>query len=205
MGTLFWIFSHISGYFAILVLALALSSGLYMLSVLAEEFPTITGKILRIGVAGVFVIQILLWIDGLPAYESLVELCTLGAYAGMLINFPFINLFSIATLFSLVGFIATNIVWLQHFLKGSDDALSILGFFVMMVWAVPCGLVASLTINDYTLPTQHLPINPSPTDGKRKSTFRSMYDFISEQIDKMTAGLGGVLDTLRLVKEKRQS
>eukprot|EP01031_Cornospumella_fuschlensis_P036091 gene36091-43762_t len=207
MGTIFWVFSHISGYISVLVLALALSAGLYMLSMLAEEFPKITGQVLKYSLAAIAIVQILLWIDGLPAYESMVELCTLVAYGSMLRRFPYIDVVSIESVCAVIGFFATNIVWLRFFLKGSDDALSVLGFFVVIVWAIPCGLVASLTINEYSLPsTQPAQSLPMPGGGeKRKSSFRVAYDFLWEQIDKMTSGLWGLLHTLKLVKEKRQT
>lgn len=195
MGTLFWIFSHISGYFAVLVLAASISSGLYMMSVLAEEFPTTMGKALKYFLAAMSLIQFALWLDGLPSYQCAVEACALVAYGGVLVNFPFIDLLSFAVIAAVIGFVATNVVWLQYFLKSGNDPLSVLGFFVMVVWALPCGLVASLTINDYDLPTT--------TPEKRKSSFRVAYDFLLERLDALTAGFGGLLHALKLVKDKR--
>ncbi|RYG98204.1 hypothetical protein EON65_51725, partial [archaeon] len=139
---------------------------------------------------------------------SMVELCALIAYASMLRRFPYIDVVSIEAACAVIGFFATNIMWLRFFLRGPDDALSVLGFFVVMVWAIPCGLVASLTINEYSLPSAIQPSQPLPMPGggeKRKSSFRVAYDFLWEHIDKMTSGLWGLLHTLKLVKEKRQT
>eukprot|EP00981_Chlorochromonas_danica_P004229 scaffold857_cov152-Ochromonas_danica.AAC.12 len=79
MGTFFWLFSRVSGSLSIVLLALALSSGLYLLSGLAEEFPSTTAKVLRYSLAVIALLQALLWLDGLPLMETTVEFLALGA------------------------------------------------------------------------------------------------------------------------------
>jgi hypothetical protein len=202
MGTLFYLFSHISAYLTILALALALASGIYILSTLAEEFPTATAKLLKYTIATNCLIQILLWMDGLPTNESIIQLFSFLAYASMMGNFPFFDLLSLSTLCALLGFCITNIMWLRYFLKLNEDPLSVLGFFVVIVWAVPCLLVASLTVNEYALPSNNTTLHTDASEGKRKSTFRVMYDYLAEKLDAMTAGL---LGTVKLMREKRTS
>lgn len=185
MGTLFWLFSHLASYLTILALALALSSGLYMISMFAEEFPTTTGRYLKYLAVGVTVTQLLLWIDGLPTFESAVQLGALAAYATLLQSFPFVCVLSWQVFLSVGGFFATNLFWLQFFLKEKLDALSVLSFFVVVVWAVPCGLVASLSVEDYSLPASEASVASStlPDGSKRKSTFRMYAELLIEKID----------------------
>lgn len=98
-----------------------------MISELAEEFPTTTGHILRTSLLIVAILQCLLTADGLPFSTSLVQLLAYGSYYFTLRNFPFIDLFSIPAITSVVLFLITNLLWLRHFLPGRYDTLPILG------------------------------------------------------------------------------
>eukprot|EP01039_Chlorochromonas_danica_P007194 gene7194-7961_t len=183
MGTFFWLFSRVSGSLSIVLLALALSSGLYLLSGLAEEFPSTTAKVLRYSLAVIALLQALLWLDGLPLMETTVEFLALGTYALMLRDFPYLQLFSWQALFAALGFVATNILWLRYFLQIRVGALSVLGFFVVQVWSLPCGLVASLTICEQCLPHSVSPAADEVGEGKRKSSFRVAYDWVAGYVD----------------------
>ena len=47
MGVIFWLFGYVSGYVAIMGVALAIAVGLYCVAELAEEYPSLTGKIIK--------------------------------------------------------------------------------------------------------------------------------------------------------------
>lgn len=192
MGVLFKIFSYVSGYIAILLAALAIASGLYLLSELTEEFPTMTGKVLRYLFGTISIVFLLLWMDGLPLYESSIELAALLCYFSMLIKFPFGEFMSIQTTLSVIAFLVTNICWVHYFIVNDFDALSIIGFFVVVVWIIPCSLFVSLSVNDSALPGMiGEPLNNNAdhgldhttSNGKKKSMFRSLTDYAMGQLD----------------------
>lgn len=210
MGVVFWLFGYISGYVAILALALALAAGLYFVAELAEEFPSTTGKILKYSLAVVTVLQVVLWIDGLPWFECVAELVALVAYASMLQTFPFVQFVSLPTVSSMLLFLATNLFWLRYFIRSEHDMLSIIGYFVIMVWTVPCGLFISLSVNDNTLPGligQSSPASNGLSDlsssGKKKSIFRTVFDYIYENLT-ILANTFGVLNPLKLLQDKKK-
>lgn len=100
------------------------------------------------------ILHIILFIDGLPLFESALSLTAHLLYASMLRNFPFIDLLSVTTIGSALGFIGCNVMWLLYFTRARDvhDPLQVVGFFVLCVWSIPCALFVSLTLNDNALP-----------------------------------------------------
>lgn len=207
-GVIFWIFGYISGYVAILALALSISAGLYFLSELAEEFPSTTGKVLKYGLAGVAAMQLILLIDGLPLFECGVEFVALIAYTSMLNSFPFVKFVSLPTISSMILFLATNLCWLRYFIKSEHDALSIIGYFVIIVWAVPCGLFISLSVNDNTLPgllgqSTSGSNGLGETTGKKKSIFRTIFDAVYENLT-VLMNTFGMLNPLKLLQDKKK-
>lgn len=189
MGVVFWFFSFVSIFVMLVVLALSIASGLYLLSEFAEEFPTAAGKIMKYSLLVVSVCQFALWVDGLPLIPCLFQSCALGAYFSTLRNFPFVQLTSWRSIFSMILFLLTNAFWLHYFLSQRKDILSILGFFVVMVWSVPCGMFVSLTVNDSVLPGvigQPKAANglSSSTNnsgkGKPKSIFKTLFEAFTD-------------------------
>ena len=207
MGVVFWLFSYVAGYITILTLALAISAGLYLLSELTEEFPSTVGKVLTYSLIVVTVLQLVLWADGLPWFECGVELVALAAYASMLRTFPFVQLVSVPTIASIILFLATNLCWLQFFVKSEHDALSIIGYFVVIVWAVPVGLFISLSMNDNTLPGLIGQTGGSnglnETSSKKRSVFRMVLDYLYEYFTILTNTFG-ILNPMKLLQDKRK-
>lgn len=188
MGVVFWLFSYVSGYIAILLLALSISSGLYLLAEIAEEYPTLTGKCIKYLTGIALVLQVVLWLDGLPAYQSIVGLLSHVVYASMLKQFPFVQLYSVQSLLSVIAFFACNIVWLQYFIEtGAYEMLQVLGFFVLLVWAVPCALFISVSLNDNSLPGMFAVAKSSNgldnLAGRKKSFFRVCLDYLLALVD----------------------
>jgi hypothetical protein len=209
MGFLFKLFSYVSGYIAILLLALSIASGLYLLSELTEEFPSFTGKVLRYAYGVIMIVFVILWWDGLPMFECCIEVVALICYLSMLMSFPFVQFMSFPTISSMIAFLVTNLTWVQYFLAHDYDALSIIGFFVVIVWTIPIGLFVSLSANDNVLPG----LFGQPTDGgngldnsssnsssgKKKSIFRSIADGLLNQFDVL-----GDSNVFKLVSNKRR-
>jgi hypothetical protein len=214
MGVVFWIFGYISGYVAVMAMVLCIASALYILSELAEEFSTTTIKVLRWLFIVVTGLQIVLLIDGLPLLESAVQLIAIGSYALTYQKFPFIDLFSPTTLTTTVLFLITNILWLRYFLKNIPTALPIIGFFLVVVWAVPIGLFVSMSTGDTMLPGAIVPgallsdhsassSYSTTTEGRNRSVFRMLYDHVSTLLNNLATKLG-VLNPMRLLQEKKR-
>lgn len=190
MGVVFWFFSFVSTFISLVVLALSIASGLYFLSEIAEEFPTAAGKVMKYSLLVVSVCQFILWIDGLPLIPCIFQFCALASYFSTLRNFPFVQLTSWQAIASMILFLVTNGFWLHYFLSQRQNILPILGFFVVIVWLVPCGLFVSLTVNDNVLPGVigqpkaanglSSSTNNNSGKGKSKSIFKTMFEAFTD-------------------------
>lgn len=209
MGIVFWIFSYFTCYLSIVALALSISAGLYLLAEITEEYPTMTLKVLKYMTGSLVSMQLLLWVDGLPWIPCCVQLIAYAAYASTLTTFPYVQIMSVSTISSFILFLVTNGVWLYFLLKSSADAISTLGFFLVIVWALPCGLFISLSSNDFMLPG--LPNEPSLSNGlgnqnvksKQRSIFRSSFDALADYMW-VVPGVGTVLNMFRMMTDKKR-
>lgn len=168
MGVIFRVFTSAAGYGSFLLCALALTAGLYILATFAEEHTALTGRLLKSLIIGVISMYVILFIDGLPWKETLVGITCHLTYYTMLSKFPFVKIVSIRSICSLAAIIISHYWWFVYFMDVKHDFSihQIIGFFIVMVWAVPCGLLISLTLNENVLPSS----NPSafPADGIKK-------------------------------------
>lgn len=209
MGVLFWLFSYVTCYISIVAVALCITSGLYLLAEITEEYPTMTCKVLKYLAACLSLIQVVLWIDGLPHLPCIVQLLAYGAYVSTLQNFPYVQFVSIQMISSLILFLVTNGLWLHSMINSTVDAVSTLGFFLVVVWALPCGMFISLSANDFMLPG--LPSQPIGSNGienvstrtKQKSIFRSSFDALAEHMY-LVPGVGTVLNMYRMMADKKR-
>lgn len=180
MGLIFNLFANLSGYSAIVLCSLSLTAGLYMMAELAEEYPRITGKILNFLIIFVMIMYIILYMDGLPIKESIIGILCQIAYISMLKKFPFIRLVSIQSFASVIAIIASHYFWLNYFLNlgeyRDNHSFQIVGFFVIMVWATPIGLLISLTINDNVIPYSSNDNVRSLETRKHATIFNAIFD-----------------------------
>jgi len=215
MGIVFWVLGYISGFLTLVLLALSISSGLYLLSELAEEFPTPSGRITKYLLGTVLALHVVLFIDGLPLYESGLSILAHLVYASMLRNFPFIDLVSVSTIGSALSFIGCNVLWLMYFTRGEDvhDPLQTVGFFVLCVWSVPCAMFVCLTLNENALPVLSGPgaLKQSNGDfdqslmsgpGKKKNMFKMMSDGLIGLFESCTHS--GIVQALNAMSNKRK-
>lgn len=170
MGIFFRVFTSTAGYGSLLLCALALIAGLYMLAEFAEEFPSFTGRVMKGLVIGVVAVYVILAIDGLPVKETLIGVVSHLTYYTMLSKFPFIEIVSLKSLASLSAIVGSHYFWFAFFINHQHDFAmhQILGFFIVMVWAVPCGLLISLSINENTLPSSRPSELPNDGQGGKK-------------------------------------
>lgn len=182
---------------------------MYLLAEITEEYPTMTCKVLKYLAASLALIQILLWFDGLPTLPSILQLISYGAYASTLNKFPVVQLLSIPTVSSVILFLVTNGFWLYFLINTSIDAVSILGFFLVVVWSLPCGLFISLCANDFILPgltNQSMGSNgldERQSKLKQKSIFRASFDATADYLY-LVPGIGTVLNMYRMLGDKRR-
>jgi hypothetical protein len=98
-------------------------------------------------------------------------------------------------------FFLTNAMWLHIFLDPDHtDIFSAIGYFLVMVWSVPCGLFISLTCNDYNLPASSE--ISSPYDQKQKSLIKLTTDYLIAYCW-MIPGIGGILQLFFHLRKKK--
>ena len=216
MGIAFWLLGYLSGFLTLVILALSISSGLYLLAELAEEFPTMSGKITKYLLATTLVLHVILLIDGLPMFESGLSILAHLVYGSMLRNFPFIDLVSISTIGSALGFIGCNIMWLLYFTRErtAHEPLQVIGFSVLCVWSMPVALFVTLTLNDNALPVLSGPGALKQNNGdlgdmgmlagssKKKNMFKMITDTVIGLFESCTHS--GIFQAFSAVSNKRK-
>ena len=193
-GYLLWLFTAIASYFAVVSLALSVAIGLYYVAELAEEYTTLSGKIIKYATMMVMSLHVLMMLDGLPMYNTMVGLVCHACYYSLLKSFPFINTLSLEALLSIVAFIVSHVVWFQYFTGtvytyGSSimrhDFVSVLGFFFVMLWMVPIGLFVSISVNDNVLPGNGPSMASSNgmngSGGGSRNIFKTLFDYIQQK------------------------
>ena len=189
-GSILWLFGFISSYIAVVCLSLSVAIGLYYVAELAEEYTTLAGKIIKYVTLFVMGLHLVLLLDGLPLYNTLVGLACHACYFSLLKGFPFVNTLSLEALLSIVAFIVSHVVWFQYYTDVPfgmmrPDFLTVLGFFFVMLWMVPIGLFVSISVNDNVLPG----VGPSMTSsnginnsGGGRNIFKSLFDYAQQKI-----------------------
>ena len=189
-GRLLWLFGFISSYIAVVCVALSVAVGLYYVAELAEEYTTISGKIIKYSTLVVMGLHLVLMLDGLPIYNTLVGLACHACYYSLLKGFPFVNTLSLEALLSVVAFVVSHFVWFQYYTDFTygmvrHDFLTVLGFFFVMLWMIPIGLFVSISVNDNVLPG----VGPSMTSsnginnsgGGSRNIFKGLFDYIQQK------------------------
>ena len=198
------------GYFSLLLLAAALTAALYLLAELAEEFPSRAGRALRYAILGILSAHTLLLLGGggIGLLPVAVGLLTHGAYYLTLSTFPFVDLVSAPSALAAVGLVVSHWTWfrffvnLDHHMAADEgyDVLQVFGFFCVMVWLVPVGLMVSVTINDNVLPGIR-PVNYAGTGigaggggaapNKKHTIFLSLVDVARSAMQGWTGPVAG--------------
>ena len=207
-GALLWLFCGIFGYLSLILLAVCISSALYLLAELAEEYPSQVGNILKNVLFPVVIgLHLVLWIDGLPFLETFLGLASHGCYYLMLQHYPLLKLNSYEAPLSLFMFVISHYFWFVFFTDPMNyhlpgrDLLHLVGFFVVLVWSVPFGLFISLTISDNILPGSHRSSGSNDhlnresngagfvqaAKGKGANAFKTFYDFFQHIIESIAS------------------
>jgi hypothetical protein len=132
---------------------------LYLASAIAEENSRQMRKLLLNYIATVVILQLILWLDGIPLKYVVASIgCHLVFYS-LLRDFPYVEIMSLSAISSCVAVVLQHYIWFDYFAKVATDGrhhnltlTNLVGFFVVFVWALPAGFFISLTFADETLP-----------------------------------------------------
>jgi hypothetical protein len=179
MGYVFDALGFIFGWGAMIVLALCIASGLYLLSELAEDNSGPVRLLLKRALAILLVLHPVLYFDGTSFFNVAVSFCCNLCYLPLLRSFPFCEPFSTATGLGLLAVVVNHfqwLTWMYHDVVVDDydegDVRSLIGFFLFFVWALPLGFFVSMTMMDEVLPAAGA-IGSSIGDPTRNGAFSS--------------------------------
>lgn len=183
LPSLFVLIVYISGYLFLLFAAICLACGLYYLVELAEEYTSLTKKLIRLTILIHLVLHVLLFAyEHFPFLQCAVGLVAHVVYLQLLRSFPFIEPTSTPFVASVLLFVLNNFVWFRFF-KGDVElfyqyrvapAPAMAAFFLLVVWLVPCAFFCSLTLNDAVLPASNeamasrYPSHPNGSEPSKK-------------------------------------
>lgn len=178
-----------SGYLALLVLALSIAAGLYLLAEVAEEYSALSKKVIKYSTAVIVALHVLFLLAGLPFKQISIGLVSHAVYYSLLSNFPYTEL-SPTSIGAIFLVIANHFFWFRFFFEYYVPLMQITGFFLVMVWTVPLLLFCSLSLGDDVLPAGAGGEMHGQRRGGKPSMFRALYDKISKLIgNKKPAGL----------------
>jgi hypothetical protein len=154
-GLLSLVLVYLGGYFALVLFAVCLATGLYYIAELVEEYSRTTKRVLKWALLTVLALHAaLLVFDRQPASCVLAGAAAHVAYARLLPRFPHLALASPEFALAFIAFLASNALWLRHFYYDTyASAEYVAGFCSVCAWLVPFGFFISLAANDSVLPT----------------------------------------------------
>jgi len=186
MGLLFTAMVYISGYIFLLFVAVCLACGLYYLAELAEEYTSLTKRLMWGATIAVLTCHVLFFFfEDLPKLPLGVGVGAHVCYLFLLRGFPFLRLLSPAFLVSLVMLGVSNLLWAQHFTAHYHQLTHVLCFFVFNVWLVPFGFFVALSVNEAVLPDrQAAGADQAYSEGGRTkavSGIKSAFSYVQEK------------------------
>jgi len=222
MGVAFWALGYASGFLILVLAALSMSSGLFLLAELAEEFPSMAKRVIQYLLVLIVVLHVVLYIDGIPLLEATTGTLVHAIYSTLLSSFPFIEIFSIKSVGSILSFIICNVIWLRFFYGNIYEPLQVIGFFVVCVWSVPIGLFVSLTLSDNALPggggfsnvvyrsndgggnVDSSAILTTFSSGKKRGIFLVVYDAGNQLLSSVSVFGVSIFNVLRAAQNKKK-
>jgi hypothetical protein len=151
----FFIVMTLTSYVACVLAALCVATGLFYLAELAEEFPTLTRRVLKILMGTVAVLMLLFMVvDGLCWWRCCFTIVAHLLYGSLLSSFPYVKLLSVNCIGSFGAFILDNVSWYVFFISqgGHYPFWAVMSFLLLCVWSTPIGFFISLAATDDQLP-----------------------------------------------------
>ncbi|GAB5366874.1 hypothetical protein AAMO2058_001181400 [Amorphochlora amoebiformis] len=144
---------YTSLYVFIIWLSLAVTVGIFYCADLAEEHPTMFGKIIKYSIWVVLGVHLILFLEELPYTYVCIGIAAHGCYYQLLRDYPRIQGLTNPWLLASVGLmVVDNACWLWYFYYHYFSTMEILCFGQILLWLVPFEYVISLSVNDNVLP-----------------------------------------------------
>lgn len=195
----------LAGWFALAILALAISAGLYIACDYAEEYSSIVKRNLRLTIYILCGIYCILCIDGLPFTRCLLGITCHLSYLSLLPTFPFIQPICIETIGCFLLTIINHLYWFSYFVGDeyrysiqndgiTNAGMKVLGFLFVFVWFAPIGFFVSLQSIEDSLPMSSASPGGAggalnPQQQKKGGIFKSFVDSVLSQKDAMFPGM----------------
>lgn len=166
-------------YVGVVLLALALSCGLFYLAELAEEYTMTARKVIRINVISVATIFLALGVvDGLSPMRCILGVVGQAVYYQLLRSFPWVQFTSPWFILSGVVCVLNHVLWYSFFLYDNAGVRYpfwlVISFFFLNVWSTPLGYFVTLAISDQQLPAGFFSgSNGANIDGQKRRSFLS--------------------------------
>ena len=160
-----------AGYFALFCLALCIASGLYLLAEVAEEYSSLSRRILRVSALGTLAVHAVFLLVGVSPKPLLVGAAANGCYLLLLPEFPYVEV-SPTSISAVALLLANHYYWFQFFSVYYVPMFQITGFFMGMVWLVPVGFFVSMSMGDDVLPSGVGGVYHGQAGGKKTSVFK---------------------------------
>jgi len=146
----------ISGYLFLVFIAICLACGLYYMAELAEEYPTLTKRIIKYCIWIIMALHPLLWVfESFPFLPVGFGIATHAMYYRLLVmDFPFIELTSANFLGSCAMMVISHYFWISFYNTTLYPITYVMGFFFTCVWLIPFAYFISLSINEFVLPCE---------------------------------------------------
>lgn len=180
----FQIISLLAAVFLCVVIVCALGVLLLYISDLAEEFPTFTRKVLvMITLMNIVVHTLILVVDQLSWWRSLISVAVNVCYYQVLRTFPFVR--GAARMWALaaaVGLLVENAAWyyISMELVFFTPSWMVISFFAFL-WVMPVALICCCSLEDDQLPTTGRFSSPGSATsrdvgGRSRSLFHTIVD-----------------------------
>ena len=150
----------------ILFTALSYATGLFYMAELAEEFPTLTKRIVRYLVIGLAVLHVLALFSALPKLPLVLGLLLHLSYLPLLTTFPVLPLSSPVFYLAVLLLVATQVGWYYQMPTSpytsypsynystvrTYSTAQLLAFYLLFVWLVPLVLFIAGSVTGQSLP-----------------------------------------------------
>ena len=173
-------------------LVLSIGAGLYYVAEFAEERPTVMKRFILYAIYTVALLHIgTVLIDRLPVLRVFFSLGCLASSYLLIPEYPMIEYTNPMFIVDILLSFANHVQWFLFFIddpaSGQAGFWQITGFFVLMVWAVPLGILVSLVSPSSFLPTT----TTATVNQKARKRQNAIKALLGQYNGKLAAWFGG--------------
>ncbi|XP_067935915.1 protein TEX261-like [Watersipora subatra] len=149
-----WLLSWVAMLIQLVLLTLAIATGLYYLAELVEEYTSASARALKYMIYATVAVYVgFLLFEDLPLSFVLAGIIQQVFHLMLLQTFPHFTFTSLAFIGTCVLLAATHYLAFTHFSVNWYPFPEVLAVFTICLWLVPFGFFVSLSANDNTLPS----------------------------------------------------